>query len=270
MSNRKMVIVICVFAVILFLGGLGVTAKMLMKWSDADISNSWKENGSLMNSFEDYYNLSLEEMTAYDYDRFMFVLGGRFIRSNASSEIYSLGQFNKSFPIERVEKIDSEHILVVYKLKRENTEEVFAYVVFEKEVNYFKKEDGVDVEGEYEWWKKNGEFYFFTDNTLSSMDFAHINVGDSAATVAEIDPAVFVEFDECGYVNPSAATAYCQSYRVLTDGIMVIEFEAKMPEGQISWPDRHTEFYVASVLFYPFDGEVFPEQVSIREPAFCP
>lgn len=267
--KKRMVIVICIFAVMLFLGGLGVTAKMLMKWSDTDIFNYWRDNGSLMNSFEDYNNLSLEEMTAYDYDRFMFVLGSRFIRTNASSEIYSLGQFNKSFPIERVEKIDSEHILVVYKLKRENAEEVFTYVVFEKEVNYFKKEDGVDADGEYELWKKNGEFYFFTDNTLSSMDFAHINVGDSAATVAEIDPAVLFEYNECGYVDPSAATAYYQSYRVLTDGIMVIEFEAKMLEGQIRWPD-HAEFYVASVLFYPFDGDDFPAKVSIREPAFCP
>lgn len=194
----------------------------------------------------DEYDADIDELTEYDFKRFF---GKYEVRRGVTSDMKSwvclLNGFNDEFPIERIKKIDSDHIVVVYKLKNEEGSTALTYILFGK-MFY----DGDEPGKEYDW-VRTGEFYHVIKK-LSSADFENVMIGDSAKSVNEIDPAV--AFDCEGSTFDKVETI-----RVLTDGIMLIEFEK--PEIPTSVDVSFSEYKVSSKSFYPYSDSNFPDSI---------
>ena len=229
----------------------------------SEIPDVWIKKNSLMKAFDQTYNKSEDELTSYDFSSFGMQYGyrGR-VCSAYSSHMYWLQQFNDQYPIELIKKIDNDHICVVYKFSYVHPttgeiyfENVLTYVVFERETKFLTKKDNVESAGFYEKWEKTGEVYFLTKK-LSSSDFKNVKVGDDISSVAAIESAIaadirFVEFDD--------SYAYMRSYRLLSDGIMVIEYKATYTKN-----DGYTsinQYILSSKTFYPYNSDDFPDEI---------
>ena len=261
MKKKKMIMITTAVIAMIFVVGIGVTAMVSKNWSEKISENfGWNEKNSFMADFEAQNNKSTGQLTAYDYNTFRFLFGLRnFVLPNASSQIYILEHFNESFPIELIKKIDSDHICVVYKLSRENGENVLAYVIFERTIAYFTKEDGVDKKGTYERWSKTGELYFVTQS-LSSADFDNVKIGDSASSVCAIDSAVSFDADYAA-IDAAQMKYNFTSYRILSDGIMIIEFEGPMYQENSEKP-LLSAYTVSEKAFYPYHSDEVPEEIA--------
>lgn len=265
MKAKKIIIILSIILVILItVIGVGVSAMISRSWSEFLSENRDMKAGSLMKNFDKQYNLDVSELTAYDYNKFIFHIVARNtdVEVLSSSRAIYIQQFNAIMPIERINKIDDDHIFVVYNLNRDD-QNALVYVVFERIIQEFTEQDdaeaaGVEEVGEYELWEKTGEFYFVTKE-LSSADFENVQVGDSAETVNAIDAAVSFDAEYVFTYKDSIFVNFI-SYRVLTDGVMIIEFEAAPDEGTGTAP-LLSDYTVKSKTFYPYGSEM-PENVS--------
>ena len=207
--------------------------------------------GSLIKSFGKQYNVDEAELTAYDFAKFHRRHLHRIHANLAlSSQLHSLRNYNRSFPIESMILLDQDTLCVIYKLALEDGEQTIAYVVFKRAV--YEKNDDL-----CEWWHKNGELYFISEQ-LQYTDYQSIDVGDSMVSAIEIDPAI--EFD-MHYVTFPLSLDYKKvtAYRVLTDGILILEFK---DDGCTSSTDP-SAFTVTQKTFYPYSGTESPEGVSL-------
>ena len=270
--RMKKVLIISISAILLTaIIGTGVYAMVSDKirreapkksWSKklSEMPNGWIKINSLMRDFEQQYNKSEDELTSrYDYMSFLLHYGSRHkVETSWNSRLYCLQDFNEVCPIELIKKIDREHICVVYKISHNEVGDVLAYVVFERQTAFLTKKDGVESAGFYEKWEKTGEFYLLTEK-LSSADFENIEVGDPALDVSNIEPAILAEFHlfTFGYGHDDSKI-YIETYRLLTDGIMHILFEApkNAENGGLS---PFSEFTVYSKTFYPYNSEAIPQ-----------
>ena len=229
----------------------------------SEIPDVWIKKNSLMKAFDQTYNKSEDELTSYDFSSFYLNYGGtrHFVTDSTSSDLKWLQIFNDVFPVELIKKIDKNHICVVYKLsydKDEKVENILTYVVFERQTKFLTQKDDVERAGFYECWKKTGEFYFLT-NKLSSSDFDNIQVGDSVLSVCNIEPAVSSDYYYYCY-SLDDTNIYFQSYRLLSDGIMVIKFKADRNTGTEYIPEL-SEYTVSSKTFYPYNSDDFPKEI---------
>lgn len=231
-------------------------------WSEKlnEIPDAWIKKNSLMKAFDQTYNKSEEELTSYDFSSFYLKYGGtrHFVTDWSSSDVKWLQEFNKVYPIELIKEIDQDHICVVYKFSSDEVENILTYVVFERQTKFLTKKDNVESAGFYEKWEKTGEFYFLT-NKLSSSDFDNIQIGDSVLSVCSIDPAVSADYYYYCY-SMDASNIYVNSYRLLSDGIMVIEFKAPRNTESEYIPEL-SKYTVSSKTFYPYNSDDFPNEI---------
>ena len=206
--------------------------------------------GAFTRSFGEQYNLDADELTAYDFMRFRTQHRYRnFVVEGMSNQSYTLSQYNAAFPIESMILLDQNTVCAIYKLALEDGEQTIAYVVFKREV--------FETNGErYERWSKNGELYFISEQ-LGYADYQNIEVGDSMASAIEIDSDI--SFDLWFYsLSSTTINTNVTAYRVLTDGILILEFEGERPS--IVDPSSYT---VTQKTFYPYSGKKAPEYVSL-------
>lgn len=268
----KKVLIISVAAILLTaIIGTGVYAMILDKtewngtqksWSEkfSEIPDYWLKKGAFINEFEQQYNKSEDELTSYDFSSFYLNYGGtrHFVTDSTSSDLKWLQAFNKVYPIELIKKIDNDHVCVVYKLSSDKVENILTYVVFERQTKFLTPKDDVERAGFYECWKKTGEFYFLT-NKLSSSDFDNLQVGDSVLSVCNIDPAVSSDYYYyCYFLDDT--NIYFNSYRLLSDGIMVIQFKAPRNTESEYIPEL-SKYTVSSKTFYPYNSDNFPKEI---------
>ena len=232
-------------------------------WSERIAEYSyWNKVGTLKKDLTKHSNASAEELTVYDNRMFSLVFVARnVIIDGASSISNTLDCYNTYFPIESIKPIDDDTVCVVYQLEKEDQKTTFAYVVFQREMKYFTKKDGVDKAGRYENWKINGEIYFVSEK-LDESTFSDVSIGDSFFSVAEIDNGVYFDAEyDCG--DLTAPPPYViNSYRILSDGIMIIRFEA-LGEPETDQTPELSEYTVAQKTFYPFGSDAFPADVSL-------
>lgn len=254
MKTKKIFVVLSLFVLLLGLATMGVSAMATKLWNQTinKSQHGWYEKGSITQKFDNQYNLQLDELTQYDYKAFAYAHGGRHVIDEFSSNLYTLHHFNGSFPVELIKTIDSDNLCVVYKLEKDN-KEIFSYVLFKRRVSEFSGEDGSGLIGSYEIWEKTGEVYFVS-KILSSADFADVAIGDVASEVNKIDTAVSFDEDFGGYYRISKGIKHIGfiSYRLLLDGIMLIEFEAEVDQVTNEIPSFE-EFKVVSKTFYSYD-----------------
>ncbi len=261
---KKKLICAVAFLVLLSLG-IGVAALTTHRWSDyfLDKSKGWNKKGTLVSEFELNKNVPLEELTVYDSFKFIFYYGARNMIVNAGSDLFTLGQFNSVFPIEHIKFIDNDTICVIYKLENEIKAITYAYVLFGRKVEYIIPSEKSNInreEGWYECWEKTGEIYFVS-NVLAEKDYSKVTTGELVSKLAEIDSGVL--FEDRFVVHGNNDNPSFLSYRLLTDGIMVIYAES--PDGYDA--SEHlpelSEYTIVSKTFYPFGSIEYPEEISL-------
>ena len=222
----------------------------------SEIPDVWIKKNSLMKAFDQTYNKSESELTSYDFSSFPILYGPRHgVIPELNSQIIWLQAFNEVYPIELIKEIDQDHICVVYKFSYDEVENILTYVVFERQTKFLTKKDDVESAGFYEKWDKTGEFYFLTEK-LSSSDFDNIQIGDSALEVYNIDPAISVDM---GFRSVDNLNLYFKSYRLLSDGIMVIE--CSIDRNKEESTSDLSEYTVSSKTFYPYNSDDFPDEI---------
>lgn len=264
MKINKVILVTAICIALCLILGMGVSAVVLKTWNEklSEDKQAWHEADSLMQDFQNQFSADIDELMPYDYENFMFYHGPRNCIINASSQLNTLQQFNEVFPVQLVKAIDQDNICVIYKLEKEDCGTTLAYVLFKRHVEYFTKDDGVDVSGNYEMWKKTGELYFVSEE-MTQNDFSTVNVGDSILSVIDIDGSVVFDAN-LHSVEILQHPLYVgkTSYRLLSDGVMVIKFEAPVDPETNLVPEL-SSFVVAEKTFYPYDGDSSPAGVSL-------
>lgn len=251
-------------------------------WSERIAEYSyWNKVGTLKKDLTKHSNASAEELTAYDNSKFRYAFGGRNVFIQSASSQQSLESYNANFPIESIKSIDDDTVCVVYRLETEDQKTTLAYVVFQREIKYFTKKDGVDKAGKYEHWERKGEIYFVSEK-LDESAFSDVSIGDSFFSVAEIDNGVYFDADyDCFGFFVTGYPYSITSYRILTDGIMIIRFApvdqkpVQKPELSedivIEMPDvsedtvmpELSEYVVIEKTFYSFGSDEFPADISL-------
>lgn len=251
-------------------------------WSERiDEYSYWNKAGTLKKDLTRHSNASAEELTVYDNRMFSLVFAARNVIVDASSISNTLDGYNAYFPIESIKSIDDDTVCVVYRLETEDQKTTLAYVVFQREIKYFTKKDGVDKAGKYEHWERKGEIYFVSEK-LDESAFSDVSIGDSFFSVAEIDNGVYFDADyDCFGFFVTGYPYSITSYRILTDGIMIIRFApvdqkpVQKPELSedivIEMPDvsedtvmpELSEYVVIEKTFYSFGSDEFPADISL-------
>ena len=258
--KKKTLTIVAVGILCLTLGALAIIYQTkLMSWTeyfttpDRNVRWLWREEGDLKRNLAFIRGEELDDLTAYDLNSFKMLFQRRnrayhFWGSGISSLQFWLDGYHRQLPIEHVKWINDDKICVVYKLKDENENEFYAYVIFVREVeNYTKSENSMELDGEYETWRVSGEAYFVSE-FLSYEDYKDVKVGDTVSKICEFDPAVVFEEKICEE----------KIYRLLKDGVLIIETSQ---DNSIAFQERE----IVSIRFYTFDGDECPFNVSLSD-----
>ena len=194
------------------------------------------------------YDVSIENLSKYDYDDFCFYTNPRNVQTNAASKLYTLKSFNEVFPVERIEKIDSEHIAVVYKMTDEAGKEFKVYTLFAREIRASEKGE------EFELWHTMNEYYYCND-ILSLRDYADVCEGDTAEELFAIDETVIYDNpkNEIYFTDSAEKNLFFKTYRPLKEGIMVIRCDASVENGQK--PSDLSKYTITEIDFYEYGAE---------------
>ena len=194
------------------------------------------------------YNVSLENLSKYDYEDFCFYTNPRNVQISAATKLYTLKSFNEVFPVERMEKIDSEHIAVVYKMTDEAGKEFKLYTLFARETRASEKGE------EFELWRTINEYYYCND-ILSVRDYADVCEGDSADKIFALDETVVYDNseNESYFANSDEKSVFFKTYRPLKEGIMVIRCDAPAENGQK--PTELSKYTITEIDFYEYGTE---------------
>ena len=211
--------------------------------------SAWNKSGYMDEAFNNCENVALNNLTRYDYSLYKLSTTPRNMTVASSSGLYTLKSYNDVFPIEYIKKIDDTHIYVVYKLIRSDEQTVYVYTVFEKSLEQFDITDGVEEKGEYEMWTSASEFYFCT-KSLEYCDFSELKIGDTFQKANDIDYAI--SFD-ANFVSSNSEKSIFTAYRLLKDGLLIIEFESITNELDGSAkPPEMSEYMVSKMNFYKY------------------
>ncbi|MBQ9785352.1 MAG: hypothetical protein IJW29_07610 [Clostridia bacterium] len=199
------------------------------------------------------YDTPLSELTTYTVgDRPNFHLSMRNMYGYTGYWQYNLEYYNTRYPIERIERVDNDHICVIYRLEKDDVS-AYVYMIFEN--------DGyTSDENIYQGWTFKTEYYYVS-TPLSSSDFASISIGDCATKVSAIDPSL--PFDMKNFVldNSNSFHAFA-AYKLLTDGLLIITLEAPLIDGKTA-SSALEDYSVRAMTFYPHNSTEIPNNVSV-------
>ena len=240
MSNKKRMLICLVLTLALLCGlasvGCGEAGEGWEKIIDDDsLSLS-------MFMFKKNRNVPLDELELYDFNKFTSSTFRGTTVTWSGGQFYELGGLNYSHPVEHLIKLDSSTVCAVTRFEL-NGIEAYQYMLFER-----RSLDAGDGE-EFECWYRTGEFYFLS-KCLSSSDFDKITEGSGAAEIAAIDGAVAYDLTYGDYFDSRGGISDFVSYRLLTDGVMVIKLQAV--DYSLNQYDLN-RYEVTEKTFYPYD-----------------
>lgn len=237
-----------------------ITYRKNKDWWSEKISSKLSGNppvGTLMELLDEDedHNVKLSKLTTYDFWWFRVLNNtGRIPLTAKGSFSYFIDAYNSFFPIEHIEKVDSSHVCVIYKFEPIKNDIIYAYLIFE---GYEETTNGIS----HELWGYTGETYF-VDALLSSTDLKSLKVGDNAYDIYKIDKSISLDALYGSNYDPNEEPELgFTSYRLLKDGIMVIEFE----RDEIPLSNEETDknlflkhYTVSEMTFYPYNGDTIP------------
>ena len=228
--------------------------------------------GSLMEQIERASrSQSADKLITTTYDENML----EYLAISPAGELYNLNRISRSlyatnayYPVEYLQKINSELIYAVYRISSYG-QPCYMYCFFQK----IDHEKDAMVQDETEIWWMTGRA-MFSCKELSHKDFETIQVGSALQEVAEIDPMAIVyrPQDEEPYLNqrydeeteqyveelitPPPTLSY-EAYHYLTDGILQITYSRN---------SENEEYTVSNIQYsdsYEMIG-IYEENISIR------
>ena len=246
---KKMKIVVLTTACILACSSIiiAISGKEIFKSKDdsaLDFDATWTKDKTLIASLQDSpVNLPLNELKEQSYSKFISAVHTQSfddfddsVKKYMSSKISTLYLFNKSFPIEHIQIIDNENICVIYKLKKEDSSLVYAYVVFRKQTQDFDVSDGVEERGTYEQWVNYGEYYLVSKSNKFD-DYKHIKTGEKLSEKDSLELAIDLKLS--GLIITKRVIS------LFEDGVFVITMERNKNEDDIlsNYTIVQTDFY---------------------------
>lgn len=259
-----MVLGICII-IILCITVIGVWSQMDNSWNHSfqEMENSkigWASysHGTLLKTLDHTENADFNKLAIYDYE----ALSQRIARDSliyASSTAPFITQYQEDYPIQRIEAVDNSHVCVEYKIADDNGDIVYLYVLFEQIVEEQINEHYETVLKET--WRVMQEWYYVS-KPLTYADFLSIQIGDDYEAFEAIDPAVKYDYLR----EPRAPICGFISYRLLEDGILIVEFEdtdVTVNEENVYIPSDVKQHRVKSMQFYPWGDENASQTYSI-------
>lgn len=199
------------------------------------------------------YDTPLSELTPYTVGTATnFHLSMRNMYGYTGYWPYNLEYYNTRYPIERIERVGSDHICVIYRLEKDDMS-TYIYMIFENDG--YTSEENI-----YQGWTFKTEYYYVS-TPLSSSDFASVSVGDSATKVSAIDPSLPFDMKNIVLDNPNLSRAFA-AYKLLTDGLLIMTLEVPRIEGEPS-PSDLAAYTVSDMKFYPHNSAEIPYNVSV-------
>lgn len=203
-------------------------------------------------------NMPLKELPTRQFFYLNMYTGRRYIHPNLSSIGSTLRWFTNSAKVaaDNIQKIDSEHIAVVYKVAQEGIPEAYMFVVFQRVTA---------SDPAREVWEKTGEAYFF-DRLHSFAEFSDIAVGQKVDVLYNIDSSIRYDVlrDETSmnyYINDEnwpfddlMEYDFRMVYKLLSDGILLIEYKA-------------SDMLITEISFYPYSESADLKYISMKDPA---
>jgi hypothetical protein len=192
------------------------------------------------NHAEGHDPISLQDLTAYDFDTFMRDV---YDRDNAIIEDQQLQLLDGVYPIEAFIPIDDTSAFAVFRLL-DGTEEVYVYM----KMGYFHSKDPEKCPS---GWIHEPYCYYVTER-LSYGDMASLQVGDTVQELMGLCPAIRYEL-ECDRVVYGAYTV------MLEEGILTAYIddtaldrlrEIKKDSGNLSEWAQTTR--ISDMIFVPY------------------
>lgn len=189
----------------------GCTAKKPAPWTSfiKDAGNRW-ELGTMEKALAEIENVPIKDLTVYDF----FWLDHNIVPPLDDRSVITpwLHLMNGEYPIERIEKIDGDHVFVVYKARYEKQTVIFRVMLKKYIMEYSDKTEEL-------WGATYNRFY--NEGEHSYSDFANLKIGDTAQKVAKIDDT-FV-FDTKNVIAHDGKCVFT-SKKLLTDGMLEITY----------------------------------------------
>lgn len=173
------------------------------------------------------FKLSYQSRT-HHYDEELKKL---FYYSSGPSSIFDIARLNAQHPIECIELLGDDDAYVVYKIQNADSQQYYTCMFLKRKIIF-----DTEVMGLSEVWEPTPQLYTISKHVRSS-DFENIVPGSTIDDVAKADPAARYDILE------SSDDMSYTSYRLLTDGVMVIKYD-------ISCDGDHI---VSSKEFFAFD-----------------
>lgn len=173
------------------------------------------------------FKLSYQSRT-HHYDEELKKL---FYYSSGPSSIFDIARLNAQHPIECIELLGDDDAYVVYKIQNADSQQYYTCMFLKRKIIF-----DTEVMGLSEVWEPTPQLYTVSRH-VSSSDFENIVPGSTIDDVAKTDPAARYDILES---NDNTSHT---SYRLLTDGVMVIKYD-------ISCED---DYIVSSKEFFAFD-----------------
>lgn len=248
-------------------------------------------DGFLQAGLATYENVPLSRMTVHPYEQ-VFCTDERansLYGLTGVSMVMDLPKLTDRWPVERLEMLDEDHICVTYAFSDENTDigRFYLYGIFTRSVH------GMTPDGtaEYEDWSMKYNERYYCSKSLSYQDYQGIQAGDPLEAVAQIDPTVYIEqqentseyyrFDTGSVIkwtppdqdtiirgtpkegSPGELVRSFRSYRLLTDGVLVISFRADCIRYNAEGENDFGDFQVVQTTFYPYGSEEAPAYAAV-------
>lgn len=261
MKAKKLVIVVVALLLIGACTFLIVNAAVESKNSSLNqvISNEteWK-TGRMEDIVKKDLSMPLKDLPVYSFSKLSWYVGTRGLVVNTSSIGTSLQWFNdvSDTKVDNIQKVDDDHIAVVYRVAEEGYDEAYMFVMFERSIDETKS---------FESWNKTGEAYFFND-VHSIEDYSDVSVGYPVEKLYEIDKSI--KYDVLrkemsintlrnlkpeDISNPDLAKSPRMIFKLLKDGILTIEYDLE-------------NMTVLEKSFYPYTAKELPDNVCVTTP----
>lgn len=257
--------ILFIVILIMFLVALGISSFVIVYAISNKTSNStskmiseekeWKV-GQMNKVLSECKNKSIEELPVYSFSLLSNYVGNRYIKMDKSSVGSTLNWLNNvaKNSVDNIQKIDNEHIAVIYKVVEKNYDETYMFIIFEREI---------DKDLDRETWRKTGEAYFLNEIN-NSNDYKAITEGDSIEELYKIDKSIhydvlrneipFSAIDKLNSDNINNSELWNESprmiFKLLEDGILTVEFDV---ESKI----------ILNKTFYSFESKELPIGVCI-------
>ena len=140
MKKIKFIVISIMFLIVLGISSFAIVYATSNKTSNLTSKmiseeKEWKV-GQMNKILSECKNKSIEELPVYSFSHLSNFVGNRYIKINKNSVGNNLNWLNNvaKKSVDNIQKIDNEHIAVIYKVVEKNYDETYMFIIFEREI----------------------------------------------------------------------------------------------------------------------------------------